>query len=119
MVEGARLESVYTATYRGFESLSLRHLSIQYRPVKSIKPYKNKNEQGNLSDMIERQLAHAERNAVKAAYCHAEYLPERRKMMQSWADYLDGLKNGAEILAQVPSNFTAPKIVFSQNHTRP
>ena len=42
MVEGARLESVYTATYRGFESLSLRHLSIQYRPVKSINPNKNK-----------------------------------------------------------------------------
>ena len=48
--------------------------------------------------MIERQLAHAERNSVKAAYCHAEYLPERRKMMQAWADYLDGLKNGADII---------------------
>ena len=55
-------------------------------------------EQGFHSDMIERQLAHAERNSVKAAYCHAEYLPERRKMMQAWADYLDGLKNGADII---------------------
>lgn len=55
-------------------------------------------EQGFSSDVIERQLAHAERNSVKAAYCHAEYLPERRKMMQSWADYLDGLKNGAEVI---------------------
>jgi integrase len=55
-------------------------------------------EQGFHSDMIERQLAHAERNAVKAAYCHAEYLPERRRMMQAWADYLDGLKNGAEVI---------------------
>jgi integrase len=55
-------------------------------------------EQGFHSDMIERQLAHAERNAVKAAYCHAEYLPERRKMMQSWADYLDGLKGGANVI---------------------
>lgn len=41
---------------------------------------------------IERQLAHAERNAVSAAYNYAEYLPERRKMMQEWADYLEGLK---------------------------
>jgi len=55
-------------------------------------------EQGFKSDMIERQLAHAERNTVKAAYCHAEYLPERKKMMQAWADYLDGLKRGAEVI---------------------
>ena len=41
--------------------------------------------------MIERQLAHVEGNAVRAAYNHAEYLPERRKMMQWWADYLDEL----------------------------
>lgn len=45
---------------------------------------------------IERQLAHAERNAVSAAYNFAEHLPERRKMMQAWADYLDGLKAGAD-----------------------
>lgn len=55
-------------------------------------------EQGFHSDMIERQLAHAERNSVKAAYCHAEYLPERRRMMQAWSDYLDGLRQGAEII---------------------
>lgn len=46
------------------------------------------------SKYIERQLAHAERNKVKAAYNHAQYLPERKEMMQSWADYLDTLKNG-------------------------
>jgi integrase len=40
-------------------------------------------------DVIERQLAHSEQNAVRAAYNHAQYLPERRKMMQWWADYLD------------------------------
>lgn len=55
-------------------------------------------EQGYHSDMIERQLAHAERNAVKAAYCHAEYLPERKKMMQAWSDYLEGLKRGADVI---------------------
>jgi integrase len=49
-------------------------------------------EQGWLSDVIERQLAHAEKNSIKAAYNHAQHLPERRKMMQEWADYLDGLK---------------------------
>jgi integrase len=52
-------------------------------------------EQGWNTDMIERQLAHAERNKIKAAYNHAEHLPERRRMMQAWADCLDGLKAGA------------------------
>jgi integrase len=47
------------------------------------------NEHGFRADVIERQLAHSERNAVRAAYNHAQYLPERRKMMQWWADYLD------------------------------
>jgi integrase len=50
-------------------------------------------EQGWSSEIIERQLAHAEGNSVKAAYNHAQHLPERRKMMQWWADYLDDLKN--------------------------
>ncbi|MCL5272695.1 MAG: tyrosine-type recombinase/integrase [Gammaproteobacteria bacterium] len=49
------------------------------------------NEQGWNRDAIERQLAHAERNNIRAAYNYAEYLPERRKMMQWWADYLDEL----------------------------
>jgi len=47
------------------------------------------NEYGFRADVIERQLAHTERNTVRAAYNHAQYLPERRKMMQWWADYLD------------------------------
>ena len=55
------------------------------------------NEQGYNRDWIERQLAHCEKNAVRAAYNHAEYLPERRRMMQEWADYLDGLRAGAEV----------------------
>lgn len=50
------------------------------------------NEQGYNWDWIERQLAHAESNSVRAAYNYAEYLPERRKMMQQWADYLDSLR---------------------------
>jgi len=55
-------------------------------------------EQGWNHQAIERQLAHAERNAVSAAYNFAEHLAERRKMMQAWADYLDGLKAGAEVI---------------------
>jgi integrase len=43
-------------------------------------------------DAIERQMAHVERNQVRAAYHRGEHLDERRRMMQSWADYLDGLK---------------------------
>jgi len=44
---------------------------------------------------IERQLAHAERNAVRAAYNQAQHLKERIEMMQVWADYLDILKAAA------------------------
>jgi integrase len=47
------------------------------------------NEQGYNRDWIERQLAHGESNKIRAAYNFAEYLPERRRMMQGWADYLD------------------------------
>src|SRR5690606_14064128 len=50
------------------------------------------NEQGWRPDAIERQLAHCEEDDVRAAYNYAEYLPERRKMMQAWADYLDALR---------------------------
>lgn len=50
------------------------------------------NEQGWNRDAIERQLAHGERDAVRAAYNYAQHLPERRKMMQAWADYLDSLR---------------------------
>ena len=47
--------------------------------------------------VIERQLAHGEWNKVSAAYNFAEHLPERRKMMQGWADYLDSIKTGATV----------------------
>ncbi len=51
------------------------------------------NEQGCWNrDAIERQLAHGERDAVRAAYNYAEHLPERKKMMQAWADHLDLLR---------------------------
>lgn len=56
------------------------------------------NEMGHRPDLIERQLAHADRNKVRAIYNRAEYLPERHAMMQQWADYLDGLKTGAKVI---------------------
>ena len=56
------------------------------------------NEQGWNPDAIERQLAHGERDESRASYNAAQYLDERRKMMQAYADYLDGLKAGGNIL---------------------
>ncbi|MUV14590.1 tyrosine-type recombinase/integrase [Noviluteimonas gilva] len=56
------------------------------------------NELGWNPDWIERQLAHAERNKVRASYNRAQYMAERAKMMQAWADYLDGLRAGANVI---------------------
>lgn len=56
------------------------------------------NEQGWHRDAIERQLAHGERDKIRGAYNYAEYLPERRKMMQAWGDYLDGLRAGSNVV---------------------
>ncbi len=52
-------------------------------------------------EWIERQLAHDEHNKVKAAYkrdLHLMYMPERKKMMQEWSDYLDKLRDGAQVI---------------------
>ena len=54
------------------------------------------NEQGVHPDLIELQLAHAERNTVRAAYNRAQRLAERRAMMQSWADYLDKIRENSK-----------------------
>ncbi len=56
------------------------------------------NEQGYRPDVIERQLAHCERDEVRGAYNRAEYLGERATMMQRWADYLDKIKAGAQVI---------------------
>ncbi len=56
------------------------------------------NETGFRSDVIERQLAHCERNEIRGAYNRAEYLPERKMMMEWWANYLDGLAHGAKLI---------------------
>ncbi len=57
------------------------------------------NEQGFNVDWIELQLAHTEGNSVRAAYNYAQYLPERKQMMQWYSDYLYRLRDGAEILS--------------------
>jgi integrase len=54
------------------------------------------NENGFNADYIERQLAHVSGNKIRGIYNHAEYLPERRKMMQWWADYVDALTQKAK-----------------------
>lgn len=51
-------------------------------------------ESGWPSDIVERQLAHVEANSVKRIYNRAEHLPERKRLMQVWADYLDALRGG-------------------------
>lgn len=61
-------------------------------------------EMGYSRDLVDRQLAHAERNQVTAAYVHAEYLPERRQMMQHWGDFLDASRSGAKV---IPGRFGA------------
>ena len=53
------------------------------------------NEQGYDRDHIEMQLSHADKNSIRGTYNHAQYLDQRRAMLQAWADYLDELKRQA------------------------
>lgn len=73
----------------GFDSST--HCAHGFRALASTRL----NEMGFPPDVIERQLAHAPRNKVRAAYNRAEYLPQRREMMAAWADYLDSLRTAA------------------------
>ena len=57
------------------------------------------NETGFRMDVIERQLAHAERNKVRAAYNKAQHLSERREMMQWWGDYLDEAMSNNKVVS--------------------
>jgi hypothetical protein len=52
---------------------------------------------GYRADVIERQLAHQEKNRVRAAHNRAEYLPERRAMMIHWANHLDKILDDQRI----------------------
>lgn len=62
-------------------------------------------ELGMRPDLIEHQLAHAVRDPNGRAYNRTAHLPERRKMMQTWADYLDKLKAGAEVIPLQSKSF--------------
>jgi len=55
------------------------------------------NELGYKGDVIEIQLSHAQKDKVRSAYNHAEYLPERKVMMQQWSNYLDKLQNKTSV----------------------
>ena len=69
-----------------------------FRSAASTSLNEHKTKWGIHRDAIEIQLAHVEKNASRAAYNFAEYLEERRTMMQQWADYLDKIKAGAEVI---------------------
>ena len=56
------------------------------------------NKQGWSVDAIELQLAHIERNKIRASYNYADKMDERRRMMQAWADFLDALVTGADVV---------------------
>lgn len=57
------------------------------------------NESGFDADVIERQLAHVEKNKVRAAYHRSEYLEERKRMMQWWSDFVDTQRDGGNVVA--------------------
>lgn len=77
-----------TTFNRAFQYIGFENTGHDFRATASTYFYEN----GWDSNHIEMQLAHAERNQTRAAYNHAEYLPQRTKMMLHWADYLDQLK---------------------------
>ncbi|HET7064223.1 MAG TPA: tyrosine-type recombinase/integrase [Rudaea sp.] len=56
------------------------------------------NELGYEKDWVERQLAHGDPDKIRGTYNKATYLDPRRKMMQAWADYLDKIKRGGEVV---------------------
>ena len=76
------------------------------------------NEQGWNRDAIERQLAHGERNAVRAAYNYAQHLSERRRMMQAWADYLQQLKLQVPRLGTVQQTPNSETTMKCESHHR-
>lgn len=53
---------------------------------------------GYRHEVVDRQLAHAQKDKIASAYDRAQFLDDRKKMMQAWADYIDSLRNGAQVL---------------------
>lgn len=82
-----------TTINRAMEYLGIPFTGHDFRATAST----HLHEMGWDSRLVELQLAHAEKNKVKAAYNHAQYLPERREMMQAWANWLDAIGGEAVI----------------------
>ncbi len=55
-------------------------------------------EQGFNTAWIELQLAHVDKNTIRGTYNHAQYLEQRREMLQWYGDYVDGLKHGGNVM---------------------
>lgn len=70
--------------YLGYETGSVT--GHDFRATASTRLYESNRFRG---EVIEMQLAHTDRNKTRASYNHAQYLPERRALMQWWADYID------------------------------
>ena len=86
MSENGVLNVIYRMGYRGRTTgHGFRHMASTLLNENNFNP-----------DHIERQLAHVETNKIRGTYNHAEYLPERRKMMQWWADYIDAAAGNGE-----------------------
>jgi integrase len=86
----------------GYDDISKpKHDTHGFRHMGSTKLYELSAQYRISGEVIEKQLAHEESNKVKATYNHAEYLPERQRMMQLWSDYLDNIKAGDNVIPMV------------------
>lgn len=95
--QGTKSQTMPTATLRN--AVAKLGFSDRFSPHGARGTFSTMcNEAGFMPDAIERQLAHAEQNKVRGSYNQAEYMPERRQMMQQHADTLDALKAGAAII---------------------
>lgn len=90
-------QTIKFAGYRG------RHTGHGFRHLLSTEL----NERGYNSDWIEAQLAHASEDKIRATYNKAQYLEQRRAMMQDWADSIDALAAGANVVAFKRKEVTA------------
>ena len=76
-----------TTVNRAMEYLGIPYSGHDFRATASTHLY----EMGWTEDVVEMQLAHAEKKKSKAAYNHAKHLDRRRVMMQAWADWIDAI----------------------------
>jgi len=88
MSENAMLYALYTLGYHGKQTVhGFRHIASTQL-----------NEMGFNGDVVEVQMAHKDTNKIRATYNKAQYLPERTEMMQSWSDYIEAIKKGADVV---------------------